>query len=194
MIQINVKEALRSLVTERINLSEQEINRAVARSLNRTVISVRTASSKEIRGIYKIRARDIKKSFGKPNYANAKRLMAKIESNNPVLPLQALNPTKTKKGIRVNIKGQRKTFPGAFQATMKSGHKGIFARAKYSGNTLKTNEPGNNKITEVKTLAIPSALANDIVTSNLTKMVQERFPKTLAHELKFRSRRAAGLI
>lgn len=193
MIYVNAKQAIEEISKAHRELSKIERGRAIARAMNRTILAARTASSKEIRAIYKVKARDIKKTF-KRFSASPTKLEAQLESTGKALPITAYQARQTKKGVTVNIKGQRKLFPGAFMRTMRSGHKGVFVRAKYKGNRLVANDPSDTSITEVKSVAIPSALANDVVTANLRRMMAEKFPETLAHELKFRSMRAAGLV
>lgn len=200
MIYINVENAIKELTKAHRDLSPVEVKRAIAFSLNRTITGARTKSSSFVRSVYKIRSSDTKKTLTKRN-ANSLNLEAQLISTGAALPLVGFPNRNTKAGMRVTIKGQRKTFPGAFYATMRSGHKGIFARAKYQGNTLvsrrtrvrRTNE-NDLPITEVRSLAVPSALGNDIVTSNLNQLIKTRFPNTLANQLKFRSMRAAGLL
>lgn len=200
MIFVNIKDAINQAQALHKDLSKVERNRATARALNRTIVAVRTRSSKEIRGIYKIKSSDIKKTMHKRN-ANPASLDASLTSTGSTMPLMAFNPSFTKKGVTARIRGERKKFPGAFKAKMKSGKVGIFARAEYKNNKLntrrkRTRPPHQNDlpITEVRTLAIPSALANETVTGNLGDMIRDHFPKQLASELKFRSMKAAGLI
>lgn len=194
MVYINAEHAIKELSKAHRELSSIERGRAIARAMNRTIMAARTASSKEIRALYKVKAKDIKKTFRRFS-ASPTKLESQLQSTGGPMPLAAFRHSQTKKGVNVTIKGgKRKSFPGAFTRTMRSGHKGVFVRAKYKGNGLVQNHPGDTSITEVKTLAIPSALANDVVTDNLRRMMAEKFPATLAHELKFRSMRAAGLL
>mgnify|MGYP003387321490 FL=1 len=106
------------------------------------------------------------------------------------LPLMAFNPRFGKTGVTVNIGGKRKFLPGAFRATMASGHEGIFARGVYGGNRFAWRKQRIQKwpqsdtpITELKTLSIPIATRNDVVLRHLARKVEQDFPKRLTHEM-----------
>lgn len=200
MIYVNTKQAIKQANKAYASLSPKVRRQATARALNRTILAVRTAASKEIRAKYNIRAKDIKATMRKRT-ASRLSLEASLQSTGKGMPLIKFKATQTRKGVRATIKrGSRKALPGAFIATMKSGHRGVFARAQYKSGRLisrrKRINPSNKNdlpITEIKTVAVPSALASDIVTSNLRKVVAERFPANLEREMKFRQMRAAGL-
>lgn len=200
MVYLNVKTAIRNLNKLHRDLSTTERNRALAKALNRATTTGRAKSAQETRRIYNIRSGDVKKTIATTK-ATASKTESHLISKSKSLPIYGFGARKSKKGIGVTIKGQRKFFPGAFQVTTKTGHTGIFARAKYQGNKLvsrrkRINEYPRNDlpIVEIQTLSVPSALGNKVVLPNLTKLMQERLVSTYAHELKFRSERAAGLI
>jgi hypothetical protein len=199
MVAIDIRKAVRDLNKEYKQLSDNERANATARAINRAVVGGITISQREVRKIYKIRAKDVKRTIITTK-ASPTRPEGKFVSTGRSLPIFGFGASKTKKGIGVNIMGQRKYFPGAFIITMKNGHKGVFARAKYEGNKLvsrrkRINEKGNDlPITEVQTLAVPSGIANKVVLPNLTVAMQERFVKEYSHELKFRTERVLGLL
>lgn len=200
MININTSEANKQLKSLERGLAKFEVERAQARAMNRTILAVRTASSKEIRKKYRIRAQNIKATMSKRN-ATPSNQEASLTSTGAPMPLMAFNPRITKKGVTARIRNISQRFPGAFKARMKSGHVGIFARAEYKNNRLKSrrtrHRPSDQNdlgITEVRTLAIPSALANETVSGNLQALIRERYPRTLESELKFRKLKAAGMI
>lgn len=200
MVYLDVRKAIKELNRTHSELSTLERNRALAKALNRATTTGRAKSAQETRKIYQIRSGDVKKTIGTAK-ATASKTESSLISKSRSLPIYGFGARKSKKGIGVTIKGQRKFFPGAFIATMKTGHIGVFARAKYVNNKLVTRRKRINEypkpdlpIVEVQTLSVPSALGNKVVLPNLTKLMQERMLKEYAHELKFRSQRAAGLI
>lgn len=200
MIYVNTKQAIKQANRAYDSLSPKVRRQATARALNRTILAVRTAASKEIRARYNIRAKDIKPTMSKRT-ASALSLEASLRSKGKGMPLIKFKAAQTRKGVRATIKrGSRQSLPGAFIATMKSGHRGVFARAQYKSGRLVSRRKRINPsrmndlpITELKTVAVPSALANDIVTAKLRDVIAKRFPANLERELNFRKLRAAGL-
>ena len=200
MIYVNAKDAIRKLNQLHKELSENERKSAMVKAINRGTIAGRTSAAKDTRKVYKIRSGDIKKTMTVKR-ANRGRLEGDLTSKGSTLPLSSFQARKTKRGVTANIKGSRKLFPGAFITTMKSGHKGVFARAKYEGNKLvsrrkRINEYPENDlpITEVLSLTVPAAIGNPLVIKPISALMQDRLISTYAAELKFRQKRAAGLI
>lgn len=189
MIHISTADAIRTLRREFGDLTNGQQSLAIARALNRTIRSARTSASKEIRSVWKIRAKDIKAAQRiKP--AKRSALEAAMITTGRPIPLLAFGARQTKKGISVNIAGQRKYFPGAFRATMRSGHVGIFARGVYGGNKFAWRKTRLNKwpqsdspITELRSLSVPVATRQDVVLRHLSRKVEQDFPKRLTHEL-----------
>lgn len=188
-IHISTAEAIRTIRRGFSDLTNGQQSLAIARALNRTIRSARAAASKEIRSIWKIRAKDIK-AAQRIVPARRSNLEAKKITFGRPLPIMAFGPRMTKKGVSVNIAGQRKYFPGAFKARMKSGHEGIFARGIYGQNRfnwrtrrLNKSPQNDNPITELKTLSIPVATRSNVVLRYIARKVTQDFPNRLSHEL-----------
>src|SRR6056297_1614618 len=136
MIYVNTKQAIRQAHKAYASLDPKARSQATARALNRTILAVRTAASKQIREQYNVKAKDIKATMHKRT-ASRLSLEASLTSTGVGMPLYKFKPTQTRKGVRVAVlKRQRKNLPGAFIQTMKNGHRGIFARAQYRGGRL----------------------------------------------------------
>jgi hypothetical protein len=200
MIRVDVRRAVQQLNKAHRDLSAKERGRAMSKALNRAVQSGRANAAKETRRKYNVRSTDVKKTITLARSTPA-TLEARFKSVGSTLPLMSFRPNKTKKGITAKIGQSRKLFPGAFMSTTKSGHKGIFARAKYKGNKLVSRRTRVNKypdndlpIVEIQSLTVPSAIQNKGVINPLTQLMQERLVKEFSHELRFRTQRAAGLI
>lgn len=189
MLYISTREAIAKLRREFGDLTKGQQNLAIARALNRTIRAARTAASREIRNVWKIRAKDVK-AAQRIRPANRVTMEAAMITTGRPLPISAFGATITKGGISVNIAGRRKKFPGAFRATMRSGHEGIFARGVYAGNRFAWRKQRlqkwpkmDNPITELKTLSVPVATRQEVVLKHLARKVEEDFPKRLTHEL-----------
>ena len=189
MIYIDAKTAIRNASNAHRELKGSRRARAIASALNVVARKARVEASKDIRGTYKMRAKDIRKSQS-VRKATAKggsepTISAAMITVGRPLPIMAFRPTKIKDGISVNIMGRRKRFPGAFIATMKSGHTGVFVKGRYTSGKLvgrrrRLVSSGDDlPITEVKTTAIPTALSNPKVISVLQRKVAEELPKEL---------------
>jgi hypothetical protein len=122
---------------------------ATARALNRSADSMNTALGRVVAadlgvGVSLVRARlSVRRATEQRQaatiYANAKRI--------PLIDLKARGnePSRGKgRGVTAMSRGVRVRYPEAFIATMKSGHRGVFARAgaSRSGRGLRSPSPG----------------------------------------------------
>lgn len=189
MFYVSTADAIRKIKREFKDLTNGQQSLAIARALNRTIRSARTAASREIRNVWKIRAKDVRAAQSIKPAKRTDLKSALITTGRP-LPIMAFGARQTKKGISVNIAGQRKYFPGAFKAKMSSGHEGIFARGVYGGNRfawrsqrLKKWPEHDTPITELKTLSVPVATRQNVVLKHVARKVEQDFPGRLTHEL-----------
>lgn len=190
MIDISVREAIQKAKREFADLSQKQMARGVARAINHTLGVTKTASRREITGIYKIRAKDINQSF-RIQRATARQLIqtGMLLSKGSRLPLIGFSARQTKRGVTVNVKNQRKLIRSAFIATMPSGHRGVFGRGNYSSGEFqlrkhRIRKNGNDlPITEMTSISVPKALSNDVVLRNLGRKIESHFPARLMHEL-----------
>lgn len=191
MIKLDVAPAIKTFRKLNRDLTGNEFNTSIARALNHTIRKTRTASSKEIRKFYNIRSKDVKRTM-RIDRATLHDLESSLISIGRPLPIIAFKPRQTKKGVTVRIGSKRKRINKAFIATMKSGHTGVFARGHYKRGMSflfrykRVVPSGRNDlpITELKTVAVPTALANDVVVRNLGVQMGKDFPTRLEHELK----------
>ena len=201
MIEVSTSKAIQEVTKFYSGLTRPQINGAVNRALNHTIAIGRTAASKEIRQLYKIKAkylgqkgpddRENRNSALKVRKSTTSTLQAAINATGRPLPLIAFPARKTSKGITIQIiPGQTKNLPGAFFATMKSGHKGIFARGRYGTGQFKSRRkrirpwPQNDlEITELTTTSIPHAFMIKTVTDRTIGTLNERFKKRFEHEI-----------
>lgn len=177
--------------------------RVVKTSLSKMAAQAKTQAATSIKDEYKINVRTIKKALN-IKVGSGSKLEAAIEVEGKPLPLYAFSPRayggksgwpkRGKKhkegGVSVKIKGKRIKVPHAFIATMKSGHKGVFARGSWSNSKGSKQSFGNFKydverlpIQELKTFSLPQAFSNKVVYAEVVKVIRLKFPKILEHEI-----------
>lgn len=203
MIEINVEQAVKTMRREFRDLTNDEFSTGVSRAINHTLAKTKTASSKEIRALYAIPAKHVSQALT-VRKANRVQMTGFVIAQGRPIPLKVFKPRRAKEGVSVLIKkGSRQIVRGAFIASMGSGHEGVFARGKYGsggsfnyrrkrirpagGYALKNGryQPINNdlSISELNTVSVPKAFANNVVLNNLKRHIEEEFPKRMMHEL-----------
>lgn len=190
MIEISARQAIQKARREFKDLSEREMSVGISRAINHTLGVSRTQASRLIRNEYKISAKIIRKTFAiKKAFARQSMQTGTLSSSGGALPLYAFGARQTKRGVSVNVKGTRKVVRQAFIATMKSGHLGVFGRGLYKGGefafrTKRLRRTGADlPITELKSISVPRAMAQNAVVKALSASIAQRFPLRLTHEL-----------
>ena len=188
MVRIEVTEAVRELRRRYADI-DGDISKQIAGALNDTARKARTAVSRNVRAEYNIKAKDIKAAI-RLGYATVNSLETYIEATGRALPLRAFPHRQTKQGVSVSIMKKRYVIKKAFVATMKSGHKGVFARGQYGRGKFKfryqRTEPTNRndlQINELHTTSIPSAMGKQSILDSLAKQINKDFPNRLSHLL-----------
>jgi hypothetical protein len=204
MIQVSVEDAVKDIRREFVDLTNGEFNKGVARALNRTIQQSKTKSSKEIREIYNILARDISATMSIKR-ASSSSLESELRSEGTLLSIRKFAPRKTVDGVSIMIKkGNRINIKGAFISDASKLNGGVYARGKYQGKDFEFRntrtkaaggykkvggrfQPINNDlaIDRLKTLSVPQAMAHNSVLNALSTQISDDFPKRLVHELKW---------
>lgn len=185
--KVNIDGALEKLGATRIGSGK-----ALERALNKTAVTARAQSAREIRDAgYGIKIGGIKDAITIRRATQADLIAVVKATGNPI-PLIKYGARQTAKGVSVSVKGGRKVIAHAFIATMSSGHEGVFLRTDKShkkvtrkGKTYYSGLP----IKELFGPSIPSAFANQVVQEAVIAAIHKRFPVVLRQELKF-----AGVI
>lgn len=206
MINISLEQSIKEVRRDFLELSKEEINKSVVYAINHTILKSRTQAGRSIRGIYKVRGKDLSKSWNIEK-ATPDDVAAMLNAYNRPMPVSAFSPRQRKDGISIRIKNTRKVIKSAFFALGRrggagtsqgvaqlgtSGHRGVFARAEYSGNKLKFRDKRKRRtgpdvpITEVKTLSVPGAARELAVITALSHQMNKDFPVRLAHEFRRR--------
>lgn len=182
-ISIDISQAVKDLGNIKRSLSTSNFNTALARTINRVVMSGRTQASREIRKKYKIKKADLDKKLRTQKASRAK-LNGQIITWGTPLPVKNFKPIQRKKGVSINIAGKRKTIDHAFIATMKSGYVGVFMRGKYRAQGFEYIPGGRLPITQLVTVSQGVMFANPQVMDRTRSQIDSMFGPRLEHEIK----------
>lgn len=165
----------------------KKVPRAVKAALRKAgstaLRDMRSDASKRVRKRKKIRAKYVRGALvlGRPKGGNIDRWEWRVDVRADPVPLIAYPHRQTKKGISVEVnRGKRTLIKGAFLATMKSGHRGIFIRRGearlpirellgsrpadallHEGEAAGALEVGQRKFSETFARLLPIELAKD---------------------------------
>lgn len=112
--------------------------------------TLRTASSRAVRERKRMKLSDVSKGFKLyyPKTAALSEMEWRLDITAKPTPIAQYPHRQTRKGVSVSInKGTRKLIQGAFVATMKSGHTGVFVRR--GSARLPIKELFTTKLTDV---------------------------------------------
>lgn len=201
MIDIEIDKAgLADL--ERLTRGTKIYDRALTTTVNKLARAGSTAVSRQIRGKYTIKARDLKAKRGGTSNRNGLRVQrarrgqttAFILGAGRALPLirfrvtpktpEADNRRKRRRGITYRVqRGKRVRVRDAFVARMDSGHVGAFMRKRESRTPIR----------ELFGPSIPQMLKETASLNAIFQRIQEDAPRVLEQELRFRVRKEMGL-
>lgn len=161
--------------------------RAIVRSMNRALTSGRTLMVQRIAADTGLRSSDIKKAmaFSEASAQNLEARMALGLKRIPLIQFNARGPEPSRgkgRGVSYRLKGGSGRIPTAFIATMRSGHRGVFARVGKA--RLPVRELFGPSLGHVFAKYRPEGIAR----------VKEAFAKNFASEMAFEKSRgpAAG--
>jgi len=187
--------------------------RVTMRALNKTLSGVKTDSSSAIRDIITAKKSAVDETF-KISRATEQNSSAWIASTGRPIALIDYSARETKKGVSVQVRKDRarKVVPGAFIATMKSGHKGVYWRKWHgtkSGKMRKNDSAINRsgyvwsakmkRFISIAWLAkqyrlpimerfgprIPDIMENEPVMKGILSSAGDRLHKNLMHEMDY---------
>jgi hypothetical protein len=187
MISINVQHNFKQVAVKLFELRTDVLEKAKVRALNKVAAQAKVAASKEIRGAgYNMKAAAIKQKITIKRAVSGDATVIIRCSGRPI-PLIQFSARETKAGVSVSVKNGRKLIKGAFIATMPTGHQGVYVRVGNQHKKINGKWHGL-PIKELFGPSIPAAFGNEIVQSALVKLVREKFPSILEHEIKFAGR------
>jgi hypothetical protein len=157
MIEIKVEVDLRTVDAWLETLNEKVFQKAMARSLNRAMTTLRKESSTDIRAGLKLKQATISEGLDISHKAKGTELLenmyAQLDVSSKPQSLLAFGARQTKRGVTVNVKGKRKTIAHAFIARMPNATSGVFIRKKLmlspkkaSGIATRISRKGNSHL------------------------------------------------
>lgn len=156
---------------EALQATEDDLNKAVVRALNKTVRWARTQVARDTAAALSVNVTPIKNSL-MVNPAKRTKLEAtlRLPARSSVIKVAAMgSPKQNSKGVRVG----KRQFDHAFMATMPTGHQGVFRRRG------KTRLP----IQEVQ-LVITGKM-REVIDDLYDGHVRHQFEKLLERELRY---------
>lgn len=168
----------------------------LVRSLNKTITGVRTDAVSEIRKEITPKAKIVRDTFKlqKANYVN---LSASVKSTGWPLPLINYLARPVKRGVTFQVRqaASRSLLPGAFIATMNSGHKGVFWRkhrdthhagivkrkVRYGSLPVRYRLPIRQRYGP----AVPSVMESEQVMEPILRKAGDRLSGEIEHQLDF---------
>lgn len=171
--------------------------KAMVRALNRGIASARTFMARAIAGDTGLKQKDIRDALPMQE-ATLSRPVAQLAASLKRIPLikfKARGPEPTRgrgRGVTYSLGSKgRGRQESAFIATMRSGHRGVYARVATSTRKSSGAWSKNLPITELKGPSLGHVFAK--FRQPALARAQEAFEKNFAHELKFgRSQDASG--
>jgi predicted transcriptional regulator len=151
-----------------------------ARAINRALASGQTVGVREVARDLKLRQADVRK-FVKVEPATKFKLLGRIYASAKRLPVILFGARQTRSGVTART--AQRTYPGAFIATMGSGHTGVFMR-KTPTRSRKGKPRGSPAlpIRELFTVSIAHVFIKHLAAIRARAI--EQLAKNLAHEVK----------
>ena len=154
------KSKTAKLITKRYNIKLKDVRKKI--SVRRHDWDLYSLLSKAKKGIPLIKFGSKKEGMSMKKFKASKKTITGLTRNKKPLGI-----------VEVEIiKGQKKQFPHAFLAKMKSGHVGVFVR---KGTFGRQGNPNLEKIKEVHSLDVPTMMGE----TSISKKIQKFVPKTV---------------
>ncbi|MDA0782413.1 MAG: phage tail protein [Proteobacteria bacterium] len=167
-VDINGVDNISAIIAD-MKATEKHALIASMRSLNKTALWLRTQATRKISKNKRITQKIIRQRLRVLKASRSQLKSHVLASLGGVTATKVGKPRQTRTGAKV----KQYNFPGAFIATMPSGHTGIYKRKR------KTRLP-------IRELSIPlEPESSDIIESFLDNGVKERFETIFRRELKF---------
>lgn len=117
------------------SLNDKVLQKSMALSLNRTIDTLRKEVNLNVRKNLKIQYSGLNKSLIISHRARSNELIqsqySELTIDGKAQPIINFGARQVASGVSVNVKGSRKIIKHAFISTMKSGHRGVFLRARW---------------------------------------------------------------
>lgn len=164
----------------------KEAPRASMRAINRTLQSVNTQAVRGIAGDLGILQKHVRDTL-RIYRANTNNLRGSLQGTGRRIPLidfkaRGPEPSRGRGAVTAISKGTRKPYPGAFIATMRSGHRGVFVR---KGASVKKSRGAWGFNLPIKELFGPSVpyIFRKHIRAALKSFAGSELAKNLRHEI-----------
>lgn len=153
-IEINKDDLIKKLDDYKKNVVEK----AIVRSLNRTLASLKTLANSNTRDVIRLKLKDVADRLTTVDATSSTSYAALTIKDTPVpLILYTSGSAQKKSGVRINVKGTSRVVANAFIATMRSGHEGVFKRVgakrlpieELFSTSVRDVFKDNNKVTQL---------------------------------------------
>lgn len=168
----------------------KQIPGATASALNRTLTFTASQTDKEIRNIYSIKSKEVKKTF-KKHKASKSNLYAYLESTGRTIALSKFphkpkNPPKRrrKSGVQVKIKKS-----GGYKKI--SVNPSAFVQTIGATNIWKRKDKIRFPVVVLRTLAIPQMIRNNKIKENVQELSAKKLEERVQHEIQWRLNKAS---
>lgn len=217
-VYVNSEKAIKDIRKAFSQLSQEEVNKSVARAINSTLGVVRSEMSRRIRERYNIKASTINKmtSIVRSNY---KGLTGSIQLSPGTINITEFAPTQIMGSIRLSItgkigakrvqkkkfrpsqkdvpqgvsvevlKGHRKTIDSASLVSGRGGSPKVKAAGKYARGFVFNEE---DKMKTLKSVSIRSIVVGSNLNKELRPFIEAKFAINLQREFEKRVAEAAA--
>jgi hypothetical protein len=197
-VKIDVRDNIDEFLAGLNHYSQDAVEQAIPRALNRTGTMAITATAREIRAQgYNFKASEIKAAV-KMSKANRARLETTLRVSRQTKSLMAFGATQTSQGVRVKVHGAAKVIKHAFIGQLRNGRLGVYVEDKTAGKTVLRTMPqskGGGKggwhdypVRKLNGPSVGGVYGTDRIQSTVVRVVNETFDARLAHELRYLSR------
>lgn len=182
-VSLDVRSNIDRVVAEFKATTSGKVRKATYRALNRALDKAATETSRQIRKIYNVRDRAVKRAM-KKRRAHAKSLFARLTIEGARIGLIEFSARQTKPGVTVQIRkdGGRKLVKSAFINTRRwrswqdgaeQSHRGVFRRVG------KERYP----IRYLRSVSIPQQFANKAVLEAIQSIAVMTFEKNFEQQM-----------
>lgn len=183
-MQISIEHELNQAVAkyEKV-LTRSEINKGIAKAINRTLAGLKTVAKREVAKRYKISQKDVASTLKTYNArTDGSEPNGLFMARSPRFHLNAFNPIQDNRGVTVTVKGDSKLIAHAFVTRMSNGHIGVFTRHK---TEMMQSKPKRQKIEELDSLSVAYAITADGVDEKMAEELKKRLENALEQQLSY---------
>jgi Prophage minor tail protein Z (GPZ) len=181
-VKVDIDGALKKL-----QVTREAARKAIPRALNKVAVTARAEAARAIKDAgYGMKIGAIKNAISILRASDGE-LIVYIKATGRPIPLINFGARQVSGGVSVAVKHGRKTIAGAFIATMKSGHKGVFVRTDGSRHISRRIRRGGPQlpIRQLYGPSIPSQFTSQAIRDAIARTARDRFPIVLKQELKY---------